>query len=81
MNIDMFISVYFAHYSFLFWISTEANRNIGINEKQTVEVENDGMEIKDEESFKALSSGEGHLPRFVAPRPWGLAGFCRAFKT
>ena len=44
MNIDTFISVYFVHSSFLFclWISTEAKRKLGIDEKQTVE--DDGME-------------------------------------
>ena len=51
MNIDtfiMFISVYFAHCSFLFclWISTEAKRKLGIDEKQTVKVEDDGTESK-----------------------------------
>ena len=48
MNIDTFISVYFAHCSFLFclWISTEAKRKLGIDEKQTVKVEDDGTESK-----------------------------------
>ena len=51
MNIDtfiLFISVYFAHCSFLFclWISTEAKRKLGIDEKQTVKVEDDGTESK-----------------------------------
>ena len=48
MNIDIFISVYFAHCSFLFclWISTEAKRKIGIDEKQTVKVEDEGTESK-----------------------------------
>ena len=48
MNIDTFISVYFVHCSFLFClcISTEAKRKLGINEKQTVKVEDDGMESK-----------------------------------
>ena len=77
MNIDAFFPVYFAHCSFLFWISTEEK----VHEKQTVKVEDDGMEIEDEESFETLGSGEGHLPRFVAPHPWGLVGFCNAFQT
>ena len=48
MSIDTFISVYFTHCSFLFclWISTEAKRKLGIDEKQTVKVEDDGTESK-----------------------------------
>ena len=48
MNIDTFMSLYFAHCSFLFclWISTEAKRKLGIDEKQTVKVEDDEMESK-----------------------------------
>ena len=50
MNIDTFISVYFAHCSFKFlfclWISIEAKRKLGIDEKQTVKVEDDGTESK-----------------------------------
>ena len=34
--IKLFISVYFARCSFLFWISTEAKRTLGFDEKQTV---------------------------------------------
>ena len=37
-----------------------------------------GYRLKQRES---LGQGEGHLPRFIAPHPRGLAGFCRAFKT
>ena len=83
MNIDAFVSVYFAHCSFLFCSGyrLKTRRKLGIDEKQTVKVEDDGMEIKDEESFEALGLGEGHLPRFVAPHPRGLAGFCNAFKN
>ena len=46
MNTDTFISVYFAHCSFLFclWMSTEAKRKLAIDEKQTVKVEDDGTE-------------------------------------
>ena len=48
MNIDTFISVYFAHCSFLFclWILTEAKRKLGIDEKQTIKVEDDETESK-----------------------------------
>ena len=48
MNIDTFISIYFAHCSFLFfhWISTEAKRKLGIDEKQTVKVEDDRTETR-----------------------------------
>ena len=48
MNIDTFISVYFAHCSFLscLWISTEAKRKLGIDEKQTVKVADKGTESK-----------------------------------
>ena len=77
MNIDTFISVYVAHCSFLFclWISTEAKRKLGIDEKQTVKVEDDGTESKSRVRERGICQD------LLPPHLRGLAGFCRAFKT
>ena len=71
MNIDtfiMFISVYFAHCSFLFclWISTEAKRKLGIDEKQTAKVEDDGTNRNRE-------SGGGAFAKICCPTPPGIS--------
>ena len=68
MNIDTFISVYFAHCSFLFclWISTEAKRKLGIDEKQTVKVEDDRTETRSR-------LGGGAFAKICYPTPPGLS--------
>ena len=68
MNIDIFISVYFAHCSFLFclWISTETKRKLGIDEKKTVKVEDDGTETRSR-------LGGGAFAKICYPTPPGLS--------
>ena len=72
MNIEMFISVYFAHCSFLFclWISTEAKRKLEIDEKQTVKVEDDGTESNCSPQSRVRG---GAFAKICCPTPPGLS--------
>ena len=68
MKIDAFISVYFAHCSFLFclWISTEAKTKLGIDETQTVKV-------KMSERNRNRGSGGEAFAKICCSTPLGIS--------